>query len=64
MTKTKLLNALVKQVCAKEKGKKQLNAGQAREALKVLASLCANDRDYRELFFDYIELNRDKKGQK
>lgn len=39
MSKTKILNELVKMVCEKEKGKKQLDAGQAREVIKVISKL-------------------------
>ncbi len=39
VSRTKILNQLVKMVCLKEKGKKQLNAGQAREVIKVIAKL-------------------------
>ena len=55
MTKTKLLNALVKKLCAKEKGKKQLNAGQAREVIKAMKGLMQADEDYFFEFFEYLK---------
>lgn len=60
MTKTKLLNQLVKMVCEKEKGKKQLNAGQAREVIKVFSKLL-EDKDFYKTYLLYINLVEIKK---
>lgn len=65
LSKTQLLNKLVKMVCEKEGGKKQLNAGQAREALKVIAMLELQSQNFCDLFNDYrCELLKGKKKVK
>jgi hypothetical protein len=64
MTKTKLLNAMVKQVCAKEKGKKQLNAGQAREVVKVIATLMQTNTEFYSMLFSYLNFLSEKKAKK
>ena len=54
MTKIKALNIMVKKLCKKEKGKNQINAGQAREILKCFADLFIKDDDFYDCFNDYI----------
>jgi hypothetical protein len=61
MTKTKILNHLVKMVCEKEKGKKQLNAGQARECLKIIINLLYNDATFELFAYDYHTKKKAKK---
>lgn len=64
MTKTQCLNQLVKMVCEKEGGRKQLNAGMARETIKVFAQLIPTS-PFNDLFFEYIKmLDADKKKAK
>ena len=41
--KTKHLNYLVKMICANEGGKVQMNAGQARQVIKVFAKIHISD---------------------
>lgn len=60
MSKAILLNRLVKKICAEEKGKKQLNAGQVREVIKVLSNLL-NDIDFHETYMMYINYSEKKK---
>lgn len=60
MSKTKLLNKLVKMICVEEKGKKQLNAGQAREVIKVFSKLL-EDKDFYKTYLLYINLVEIKK---
>lgn len=60
MTKTKLLNQLVKMVCVAEKGKKQISAGQAREVIKLLSKLL-DDIDFHETYMMYINCSEKKK---
>lgn len=60
MTKTKLLNQLVKMVCVAEKGKKQISAGQAREVIKVFSRLL-DDKDFYKTYLLYINLVEIKK---
>lgn len=64
MTKTQCLNAMVEMVCAKEKGKKQLNAGQAREIIKVFSNLFHNNVDFGDLFYVYNNCFLEKKAKK
>ena len=45
---------MVKKLCKKEKGKNQINAGQAREILKCFADLFIKDDDFYDCFNDYI----------
>lgn len=60
MSKAVLLNRLVKKICAEEKGKKQLNAGQVREVIKLLSKLL-DDIDFHETYMMYINLVEIKK---
>ena len=53
--KTKLLNKLLKKLCKKEAGKKQLSAGQAREVLKVTGYLLVNDKEFHSDFIAYLQ---------
>jgi hypothetical protein len=63
MTKTKILNQLVKMVCEKEKGKKQLNAGQAREVIKVIATLFSSDLVFASTFQQYVSYLRKQRAK-
>lgn len=54
MTKTQCLNQLVRMVCAKEGGKKQLNAGDCRQTLSVIKILLLNDVEFLKAFIKYI----------
>lgn len=56
MTKVKCMNLMVKKLCAKEKGKKQLNAGDCREIIKVFTNLYVYDEDFYEAFFAYFDM--------
>lgn len=60
LSKTKLLNMLVKEICAREKGKKQMNAGQAREVLKTLAGMM-RESEFDMVFYTYVEMAEKKK---
>jgi hypothetical protein len=62
MSKTKCLNILVKKLCEKEKGKKQLNAGNAREVIKVFVKLLLSDQEFNDTINNYCELV--EKGKK
>ena len=53
VSRTKILNQLVKMVCEKEGGKKQLNAGNCRQAIKVIAMLELQSQYFCDLFDDY-----------
>lgn len=44
--KQKALNSMVKILCKKEKGKKELNAGQAREIIKLFTVLSMTDIEF------------------
>lgn len=54
--KQKILNKLVKILCKKEKGKKQLNAGDAREVIKVATDLMLFDNNFAVLHCKYCEI--------
>jgi hypothetical protein len=54
MSKTKTLNQLIKMVCEIEAGKKQLNAGDCRQALSVIKKLILNDVEFLKAFIKYI----------
>lgn len=64
MTKTQCLNQLVKMVCEKEGGKKQLNAGQAREAIKVIVTLMQTNTVFYSMLFSYLNFLCEKKAKK
>lgn len=64
MTKTQCLNKLVKMVCEKEKGKKQLNSGNCREVLKVIAFLVQTSPEFDGLFYNYCNDLYEKKAKK
>jgi hypothetical protein len=52
---TKLINKLIKKLCKKEAGKKQINAGQAREVIKITAFLLVNDDEFHADFIAYLQ---------
>lgn len=52
--KTKLLNKIIKKLCKKEAGKKQLSAGQAREVVKAIGFLLVNDDEFHSDFIAYL----------
>lgn len=51
--KQKYLKRMVKLLCAQEGGRVELNAGQAREVIKVAALLDLYDADFHESFRKY-----------
>lgn len=53
VSKTKILNQLVKMVCEKEGGRKKLDAPQAREAIKVIAYLELTSEEFCSLINEY-----------
>lgn len=60
MNKT-ILNKLIKAICKAESGKKEFNAGVARKAVKVFATLLENDAEFRAMFIAYsmsVSLNK------
>lgn len=66
--KQALLNNLVKKLCAEEKGKDQLDAGQARDVINKMAILVATDHEFVSALASYedmvaAEIKEAKKGK-
>lgn len=64
MSKTKTLNQLVKMVCEIEAGKTQINSGNCREVLKVIAFLVQTSHEFDYLFYHYCNDLFEKKAKK
>ena len=52
--KSEILNVLIKKLCAKEGGKTQLNAGQARQVVNKIVQLVKADDEFSKQLFSYL----------
>lgn len=63
-SKTKILNRIVRMVCEKEGGRKKLDAPQAREVIRIIATLIFTDAEFDQLMYNYGFELTEKKAKK